>query len=323
MVTAIGCGKKEEIKPNTPNVGETVGKVEVPAETPEETEPETTAPALELTIAPDGMDIVDVSFDHVAAVCKDGTVVAVGKMNEYNECDVTGWTDIVKVRTVYGATFGLKKDGTLVANGKALDEEDVRHGALEWTDLVDFDVKDGSIVGLKSDGTVVGFMNGSAPSTYETWTDVVKVAASGFTTLALKSDGTVLYHGSKGGSYDEEMITAWTDIVDIDICADGVIGLKSDGTVLTAYKKPIDTTGWNNVVAVAAHEYNVMALSADGTIYSDNTDLVADWINMLGAASDGLMHVGVRADGTVVVSALFNSHIKNTCATWNNIGFAE
>lgn len=283
MVASVGCGGgKEEIKSNTLNVGETAGKVEIP----EETEPETTAPALELTIAPDGMDIVDVSRDHVAAVCKDGTVVAAGKVNEYNECDVATWTDVVKVRTVYGATFGLKKDGTMLVNGKALDASDDRHGVLEWTNLVDFDVKDHNIVGLKS-------------------------------------DGNVLYYGDKGGSYDEEMITAWTDIVDIDICADGVVGLKKDGTVLTAYKKEIDTSSWQNVIAVAAHEYHVMALSSDGTIYSDNVDLVEGWNNMVGGASEDLMHIGVRTDGTVIAKSLMGNSVTAACHSWTNIGIPE
>lgn len=320
MVASVGCGGgKEEIKPNTPNVGETAGKVEIP----EETEPETTAPALELTIAPDGMDIVDVSRDHVAAVCKDGTVVAAGMVNEYNECDVATWTDVVKVRTVYGATFGLKKDGTMLVNGDALDASDDRHGVLEWTNLVDFDVKDHNIVGLKSDGTVVGFKNGKTPSVYQEWKDVVRVAASKMVTLAVTADGNVLYYGDKGGSYDEEMITAWTDIVDIDICADGVVGLKKDGTVLTAYKKEIDTSSWQNVIAVAAHEYHVMALSSDGTIYSDNVDLVEGWNNMVGGASEDLMHIGVRTDGTVIVKSLMGNSVTAACHSWTNIGIPE
>ena len=47
----------------------------------------------------------------------DGTVVAVGN-NEYGQCDVSGWTDIVSVAAGGAYTIGLKADGTVVAVGK-------------------------------------------------------------------------------------------------------------------------------------------------------------------------------------------------------------
>jgi alpha-tubulin suppressor-like RCC1 family protein len=46
----------------------------------------------------------------------DGTVVATGD-NDYEQCDVTEWRDIVAVSTDYGQTVGLKSDGTVVAVG--------------------------------------------------------------------------------------------------------------------------------------------------------------------------------------------------------------
>ena len=46
----------------------------------------------------------------------DGTVVAVG-YNEYGQCDVDDWTDIVQVAAGYIHTVGLRSDGTVVAVG--------------------------------------------------------------------------------------------------------------------------------------------------------------------------------------------------------------
>jgi alpha-tubulin suppressor-like RCC1 family protein len=49
-------------------------------------------------------------------VNSDGTVVAAG-WNEYRQCDVSGWTDIVQVAAGMAHTVGLKSDGTVVAAG--------------------------------------------------------------------------------------------------------------------------------------------------------------------------------------------------------------
>ena len=45
---------------------------------------------------------------HTVGLCADGTVVAVGD-NSHNQCDVYGWTDIVKVAAGDWYTVGLKK----------------------------------------------------------------------------------------------------------------------------------------------------------------------------------------------------------------------
>ena len=46
----------------------------------------------------------------------DKTVVAVGT-NDYGQCDVGDWTDIIQVATGGRHTVGLKSDGTVVAAG--------------------------------------------------------------------------------------------------------------------------------------------------------------------------------------------------------------
>ena len=45
-----------------------------------------------------------------------GTVVATG-CNDYGECSVGGWTDVVAVSAGMYHTLGLRSDGTLVAAG--------------------------------------------------------------------------------------------------------------------------------------------------------------------------------------------------------------
>lgn len=52
----------------------------------------------------------------------DGTVVATGANNE-QQCDVSGWRDIVAISAGRAHTVGLKSDGTAVAVGGNYDNE--------------------------------------------------------------------------------------------------------------------------------------------------------------------------------------------------------
>jgi hypothetical protein len=54
---------------------------------------------------------------HTVGLGADGRVVAVGR-NEYGQCDVGSWTDIVQVAGGGDHTVGLKSDGTVVAVGR-------------------------------------------------------------------------------------------------------------------------------------------------------------------------------------------------------------
>lgn len=44
--------------------------------------------------------------------------------NSYGQCDVSDWRDIEAISTTLYATYGLKKDGTVVATGKYIYEFD-------------------------------------------------------------------------------------------------------------------------------------------------------------------------------------------------------
>ena len=207
---------------------------------------------LSLVISDDSLDDTGSRF---VGIKKDGTVVATGS-NEYGECEVSDWTDIVKVRA--GETFiaGLKSDGTVVASGVFYDEEmssDDYNGysweqtdGVNWTDIVDIAAGYGNLVGLKADGTVVMVGDGYyAEQDVSQWSNITKIVADSYHTVGLKSDGTVVATGQvvsiKGdeNSYTFEQDwkncegSNWTDIVDVAVYDIGcTAGLKSDGTVV-------------------------------------------------------------------------------------------
>ncbi|SEK57376.1 Regulator of chromosome condensation (RCC1) repeat-containing protein [Paenibacillus sp. OK003] len=54
---------------------------------------------------------------HTIGLRSDGTVTAVG-LNKHEQCNVSGWCDIVAVAAGCAHTLGIKSDGTVVAVGE-------------------------------------------------------------------------------------------------------------------------------------------------------------------------------------------------------------
>jgi len=86
-------------------------------------------------------DTIAAGRRHTVGLKSDGTVTAAGD-NNYGQCDVSGWCDIVAVaagnvhmatNTGNAHTIGLKSDGTVVAVGwNKHDQCDVN----DWRDIV-------------------------------------------------------------------------------------------------------------------------------------------------------------------------------------------
>lgn len=55
-------------------------------------------------------------YDHVAALCADGTVLAAGE-NDWGQCEVSGWRDVVRLYAGYRWTIGLTRDGEVLIAG--------------------------------------------------------------------------------------------------------------------------------------------------------------------------------------------------------------
>ncbi|PGS27387.1 hypothetical protein COC59_07455 [Bacillus cereus] len=61
-------------------------------------------------------DMIAAGRGHTVALKSDGKVMAVG-WNEYGQCNVSNWRDIVAIAAGCAHTVGLKLDGTMVAIG--------------------------------------------------------------------------------------------------------------------------------------------------------------------------------------------------------------
>jgi alpha-tubulin suppressor-like RCC1 family protein len=202
---------------------------------------------------------------HTVGLKSDGTVVAVGD-NDYGQCDVGGWTDIIQVAAGGITRWGLSPtapwspwDGTTGAvRCRRLDGhrpgrrrrlrtrwglsptapwspwETTSYGQCDvggWTDIIQVAAGYWHTVGLKSDGTVVAVgYNYYGQCDVGGWTDIIQVAAGGYHTVGLKSDGTVVAVGDN--TYGQCNVGDWTDIIQVAAGSYHTVGLKSDGTVV-------------------------------------------------------------------------------------------
>ena len=258
---------------------------------------------------------------HTVGLRSDGTVVAAGG-NDYGQCDVDSWTDIVAVAAESHHTVGLRSDGTVVATGL---NDDGQCDVDSWTNIVAVAAGYGHTVGLRGDGTVVAAgCNDDGQCDVDSWTDIVAVAAGSQHTVGLRSDGTVV---ATGWNYHGQCdVDSWTDIVAVAAGYGHTVGLRSDGTVVaTGWNDygQCDVDSWNNIVAVAARWGYTVGLRGDGTVVAagcndDGQCDVDSWTDIVAVAAGSQHTVGLRSDGTVVATG-WNYHGQCDVSNWKNI----
>ena len=262
---------------------------------------------------------------HTVGLKSDGTVVATSLTNkneDYGQCDVGDWTDIVAVSAECNRTVGLKSDGTVVAVGFN------KHGQCNvsgWTDIVAVSAGMGHTVGLKSDGAVVAVgYNEDGQCDVSGWTDIVAVSAGSNHTVGLKPDGTVVAVGfNYSGQCD---VSGWTDIVAVSVGFSHTVGLKSDGTVVAVGSNDhsqCDVGGWTDIVAVSAGENYTVGLKSDGTVVAVGLNLygqcdVNGWTDIVAVSAGSNHTVGLKSDGTVVAMGA-NDHGQCNVNGWTDI----
>ena len=194
----------------------------------------------------------------IAGLKSDGTVVATG-YNEYGQCDVSEWQNVVSISVGAGYTIGLKADGTVVAAGVGVENGKCPYSGGE------------RLKGYNDDTFSEGekgefFYEYFGECNVFNWTDIVAIDAGLTHTVGLKSDGTVVATGSN--EYGECNVSDWTDIIAISAGENYTVGLKSDGTVVSVGQSSgkVNVTGWENVVAISAGTSHTVGILKDGTV---------------------------------------------------------
>ena len=243
---------------------------------------------------------------NILGLKSDGTVVAVGD-NNWGECDVDDWKDIVAVSARGGHTVGLKSNGTVVAVGS---NNYGRCDVSDWKDIVAVSAGVGYTVGLKSNGTVVAVgSNNFGQCDVSDWKDIVAVSTGGWHTVGLKSDGTVVAVGNN--EYGQCNVANWNNIVTVSVGACYTVGLKSDGTVTAVGENEdgqCDVTDWNDIAVVRAECRYTIGLKSDGTVVAVGDNEwgqcdVGSWKDIVAVSIGGddchNYTIGLKSDGTV------------------------
>ena len=111
---------------------------------------------------------------HTVALREDGTVLAAGD-DQFGQCQVGDWKDIVYIAAGKYHTLGVREDGTVVAAG---DGQFGQCNVEDWTDIVAVAAGDSHTLGLRTDGTVVATgRDSSGKCSLGDWKGIVAVAA--------------------------------------------------------------------------------------------------------------------------------------------------
>ena len=248
--------------------------------------------------------------NHTVAVKTDGTVLSCGS-NEFGQCNVGTWRDIVYVACGDNHTVGIKSDRTVVACGN---NEKGQCNIQSWTDIVHISCDSYHTVGVKSDGTVVACGDSeNGRLNVSEWKDAVSCACGYRHTVAL-CDEKVVAVGASG--YDQCDVKKWTEIIAVSANNVQTVGLKKNGTVIACgdtSDNRISVKEWRNIISVACGISHTAGLTADGKVItcgndgSERCSGTNNWENIIGVYCGAWSTFGLKADGTVVCTGDINN----------------
>ena len=244
---------------------------------------------------------------HVLALKTDGTVLAAGD-NSNEQCDVSGWTDIIAVYAQKNTSFGLRADGTVVTAGPL---ENGMEKIKTWRDMKmlafgTYDKKPFAL-GVKRDGSlsVVGdrlttlLASKRAAGKDLIWKEKNRFVAAG---------ENILFGGILGGTmkgvgidYDgsRDRTAKWEDVEAVTCGAGCTYGIRKDGVILRAGFNKGDRLGDSHPLAESLN------LLSESLYLSDQVSYAKDELPILFELSWGVgviaasYHHFLAADGTV------------------------
>lgn len=211
------------------------------------------------------MVAVAAASSHTLGLRRDGTVLAAGN-NDFGQCNVSEWNRVKAIATGEDHSAALRNDGIVLAAGS----NDFGQCAVEnWTEIEEIAVGKSHTVGLRKDGSVVAVGDNSmGQCDVGNWQNIVFVAANNNTTIGVQKDGWVVAAGDNG--IGQCVVKDMEDVMAAAVGTGHTLGLKTNGRVVTAGandKRQCMVSLWKNVVAVSAGKYHSVGLNNDGTLY--------------------------------------------------------
>ena len=248
---------------------------------------------------------VAIGADHIAVLRSDGTVAAVGN-DDRGQCDLSGWSRIVKIWAAGDVTLGLTDSGELLCSAGTLNG---------WKNIVDVDIAPITtmdmvvVAGLKKDGNAVSVginSNGIVPMNKEicnvtAWKDITQVLVyEGI--YGLKKDGTVV-EAAFEDPYADQPVSEWVGVKTLAKTGYGVFGITAGGRVFSQ-SSFYGCDSWQDVVKIIPGSGNsVYGLTSDGRLLSGgeaqfDTGSLSGLVDAV-VGPGGI--VGIKADGSVVL----------------------
>jgi len=256
-----------------------------------------------------------------AADIADIPLVATGQ-NDYGQCYVSDWRDIIAISAGASSTIGLKKDGTVVAVGR---NDKGQCDVSDWHDIIAISTGGMHTVGLKADGTVIAVgYNEDGRCDVSDWRGIIAISAGDSSTVGLKTDRIAIAAGYN--YYGQCDVSDWRDIIAISTGGKHTIGLKEDGTVIAVgYNEDgrCDVSNWHDIVAISAGNYHTIGLRADGTVVATGNNGrgqcdVSNWHDIIAISAGGTHTIGLKTDGTVIATEANNSG-QFDVSNWHDI----
>lgn len=204
-------------------------------------------------------NIVDIyaSDDYILGIQKDGSILIAGNFVD----TISNWNDIVNVSRGKYHMAKVNSDGTVVANGEnnfsQCDVQDWKNivqvsATNGYPDVVSFESYSYT-VGLKNDGTVIATgYNGNHQCDVQNWKDVIYITTGTAHTIGLLKNGTVLATGNN--DYSQCDVSSWNDIVSVYVANHHTVGLKKDGTLVATGDNldgQCNVDSWKNIKIIS------------------------------------------------------------------------
>ncbi len=238
-------------------------------------------------------DLLAVGAAHTVGRMADGRCVATGA-NDYGQCGVDDWSDIISIRAGAYHTVGLRADGAVVAVGR---NDEGQCNVADWTDIVRIAAGDYTTIGLRADGTIVtcGYhtydslraLDGIADIGAGAYGLVVRQAEGQFRashpSLALEAADPRTFVGfavstgyAVGWTREGTVISPalklndrWADVVMLSASSTALWGITATGQVIYQgiyAPQPWDFSGDGPAVAIASNATHAAIAYADGTV---------------------------------------------------------
>lgn len=248
--------------------------------------------------------VIGVGIEHIVGVREDGRVMSAGA-NDYDQCSVQSWRNIVGITCGWRKTIALRSDGTCIEIGNNPSPNGVLY---RWRNIIAVESGPFHTLGLRADGRVLSYGRDQYGQCHlDDWRDIKAIAAGTNHSVGLRRNGTVVARGSN--QYGQCDLSAWRNIIQIAAAGDHTVGLTRDGHVLTAgdTNEFILSPGidWNDIMSVATGSFHVIGLKRDKTVVSagfhaDSACAVSDWQDVIAIFAGYNTSAAVRGDGRVL-----------------------